>query len=222
MSQSEPPLATPMSPLKMAVALLAICFACTLAIVAQADAPPPAPSRHSDSQQIIQHDGGSPYALVQRGHDNVLVSSGGSRPAQLDQVKKSVGGDFVWFRDDGKSYVIQDPALLARAFAAWQPMEKLSAEMSAYSKVMSEHSKVMGELGKKMALTRQGAPDAQSAETVGRQMEAQGKSMDALGKQMDVLGKQQEAVSKQADRTMRALMQEALKNGKAVPAPADA
>ena len=83
-------------------------------------------------------------------------------------------GDFIWFRDAGKTYLIQDPALLARATTAWKPMDKTAVQMSVYGSKMGE------------------------------------------------LGQQQKSASKQADASMRALLQKALKSGKALAAPANA
>jgi hypothetical protein len=52
-----------------------------------------------------------------------------------------------------------------------------------------------------------------------RRMNDAGKPMDALGKQMDALGKRMDAESRTADKTVRALIREALDKGLAQPAP---
>jgi hypothetical protein len=55
-------------------------------------------------------------------------------------------------------------------------------------------------------------------ETLGRQMQEASKPMEALGKQMEPLGKQMEAISKQADAEVVQVIDQALREGKAVPA----
>jgi hypothetical protein len=54
-------------------------------------------------------------------------------------------------------------------------------------------------------------------EKLGKQMEVESKPMEALGKQMEVLGKQEEALSREADRKIHALLEEAVRAGKATP-----
>jgi hypothetical protein len=48
-------------------------------------------------------------------------------------------------------------------------------------------------------------------------MEQASKPMEALSQQMEALGRQQEKLSQQADRTIRTLIDDALKTGKAMP-----
>lgn len=232
-------------------------------------------------------DGGA-FALVRSGDRGSMMISGDGDLSSLDIVKSSVKGDFIWFRDGGKSYVIQDPATLAKVTEAWQPTTKLGAQMSAYGAQMSEHGKVMDGLGKRMSLAatehsrgaraqstriqalaaKQQAIDLQIHSAVSKlgpqateaqrdaanrevehlqakmealqaqveqiqaatappagseaamealrlQMEEQEKPMHALSKQMDALSKEHERASKQAEATTRALLQEAMRNGKA-------
>ena len=52
---------------------------------------------------------------------------------------------------------------------------------------------------------------------ISAQMEEASKPMEALGRQMEALGKQQEKLSRDADRTVRVLIDESLKTGKALP-----
>lgn len=56
-------------------------------------------------------------------------------------------------------------------------------------------------------------------DAIGRKMEQAGKPMDALGKKMGELGKQMEKESRAADRTVRALIDDAVDKGLAMPAP---
>ncbi|HTA64716.1 MAG TPA: M56 family metallopeptidase [Xanthomonadaceae bacterium] len=54
-------------------------------------------------------------------------------------------------------------------------------------------------------------------EDLGRQMEEAGKPMEELGKQMETLGKQEEELSREIDRKVEALIDEAVRTGKATP-----
>jgi beta-lactamase regulating signal transducer with metallopeptidase domain/predicted nucleic acid-binding Zn-ribbon protein len=95
---------------------------------------------------------------------------------------------------------------LGREMEALQSkMEVLSEQMEKLSEVMERHS---GELEKAH----------QPMEALGKQMEAAGKPMEALGDKMEVLGEQMDALSKEADRKVKLLIDEAMRNGKAVRA----
>lgn len=92
------------------------------------------------------------FAIV-RSSDNGsrTFNGGGSDWDQVEQAKRSIGGDFIWFRRGGETYVIQDPSVVAKANAAWEPVERLGKQMSVHGDEMAKHGKVMERLGKEMA-----------------------------------------------------------------------
>jgi len=91
----------------------------------------------------------------------------------------------------------QMKALEAQMQPIEQQMDKLGATMDEHCKEMEAAQKPMEDLGK--------------------QMEEAGKPMEALGKQMEALGKQEEQLSHEADLKVKALIDEAMRSGKAVP-----
>jgi hypothetical protein len=52
-----------------------------------------------------------------------------------------VKGDFLWFRDGDKTYLIQDPALIAKVDAAWAPVNSIGEQMDAQGKKMEARAK---------------------------------------------------------------------------------
>lgn len=69
------------------------------------------------------------YALVLRGRSECLhITDARDCLSDLRSLKRSIAGDFAWFRAEGKSYVIQDPATLARLRACFKDTESLDAE----------------------------------------------------------------------------------------------
>lgn len=272
-------------------------------------APAAAPSAKPEPSSVIRTNGAilvgsdsgrgprEAYALVRAGKDSMTVSGNVSDIREADKAKRSLQGDFLWFRRGDKSYVVQDPAALARIEEAWKPSEALGAQMNALGGKMEAHSKVMQGLGAQMealsanaerpnadmerasaqmeAVSRQQralsdkmqelsiamaradsdrerqaldakmqALDAQMRpltgkmqalgetlnahatriqasqrpmEELGRRMNEASKPMDELGRQMDALGKQQEKLSREADRTVRAVIDDALASGTALP-----
>lgn len=281
------------------VGLSAIC----LTVFAQGNTPaaaakPAAASAASDTRvtRAVIHEREEAYALIREGREGMTVSGTTRDIRDAEKARRSLQGDFLWFRRGDKSYVVQDPALLAKATEAWKPTEALSVRMEALGDEMEAHGKVMEGLGKKMeALSARGDPasvemeqvssrmetlsqqqgaiggrmeklssqmmrasDDDEREALDRKMEAlqaqmeplqaqmeklgesmnvharrmteaqkpmealsqqmqdASKPMDALGKQMDALGEQQEQLSRAADRVLRTLIDDALKNGQAV------
>ena len=60
---------------------------------------------------------GEPFTLVQGKNGAISTYGSGSDNDELDRLKRTSNGPFLWFRDHGKSYVIEDRTLLARADA---------------------------------------------------------------------------------------------------------
>jgi beta-lactamase regulating signal transducer with metallopeptidase domain len=281
---------------KMALPILGLACACA-AFYANAQ---PSPSPQPRTEKTISVRGGTEqaYALVRPGTRGTQGSGSSSDWKAIAAAKRAIAGEFLWFRDAGKAYVVRDAAVLAKVVDAWAPVERLGDEMDVFGREMERHGKVMESLGRQMeregrqaeqagrgqrrqseravealgrdqerlgrqmeklghemeradsaqretlnrkmdelgkqmrALGRQmeQRSDALSREEarqthapmaeLGRQMEDAGKPMDSLSKKMDVLGKQIDAEARIAERTMRALIRDAMANGLAAPAPA--
>lgn len=129
------------------------------------------------------------YALVRDGHESITVSSDRDDRIDVEHAMRLVDGDFIWFRQDGRAYVIQEPTLIAQAVAAWEPTEALSQKMDALSKQMEPHSRAMDELSRKMdALSERGEPNSKEMERLGRQMESLGREQEAISRKLEPLG----------------------------------
>ncbi|MDM5176347.1 M56 family metallopeptidase [Massilia sp. DJPM01] len=112
---------------------------------------PPAPPRLPVS--ITKGVGEMSYALVQ-GAERKGMLSGDSRDFDdIDAAKHTVKGDFLWFRQGGKAYVVQDPALIARVTEAYAPLKRLGDQMDVHGKEMEKHGKVVEQLGREMERT---------------------------------------------------------------------
>ncbi len=166
------------------------------------------------SRTMTVRDGGEPFALVRDG-GNVITGNDADQK-RVKELKRSVKGDFLWFRDGGKEYIVQDPAALQRMDAAWAPMKELGAQMGQHGAEMGRQGGSMGSLGAKMALAAV-TFNADKMEAIGKQMEDAGKPMEATGKKMEAVGKKMEGVQKEAERTARGVIAESLRNGTAKP-----
>ena len=202
-------------PFRRALLLGAVAAACAAPIFAVNAAPPAEGIRTVRAKHSSE--GGEPYALM-RADSHLNMTTYKVDNADIDRIKQGMQGEFFWFRKDGKEYVVQDPAMLARVREVWAPMEKTGAEMEKHGKEMGRHGEAMGKYGSQMALAAV-TLNKGKMEAIGKQMEEAGKPMEALGKKMEALGEQMEAQQKEADRTTRGIIGEALASGKARPAP---
>jgi hypothetical protein len=152
-----------------------------LAILALAVAASAATWAHDNA-----HDGES-YALVRAGGQGVSISgdTDGGDWSAIKQLQPRMKGDFLWFRDNGRAWVIQDPDTVAKARAAYADVDRLGEQMDAYGRDMNRQGEALGALGKEMG--RAGAamkPDETKIHALERQMNALGRRMGDLGRQM--------------------------------------
>lgn len=60
------------------------------------------------------------------------------------------GESWFWFKDDGVAYVVRDPALVAEAKAATEPLERIGHEMGKVGGEMGKNGAKMGRIGGRM------------------------------------------------------------------------
>ncbi|MDB5749232.1 MAG: hypothetical protein JWP72_4080 [Massilia sp.] len=202
--------------IRYALLLSAGAAACAAPLLSVNASPPGDPLQQVRSMHRTE--GGEPYALVRPGARDGVTSGSKSDNAKLEDLKRNVQGEFLWFRKGGKQYIVQDTALLSRVRQAWAPTEKLGREMEKHGEEMGRHGKAMGALGSDMALASV-TLNRTKMEAIGKQMEDAGKPMEALGKKMEALGERMEAEHALADRTVRGIIKDAVASGLARPAP---
>jgi len=269
------------------------------ALPAQPPLPPAPPAPPQPAERISLHRDGNHdgYALVRHDRDGFSMSGDMDDIDEIKAAKRSIDGDFIWFRRGGKAWVVRDAGVLARANQAWDATRPHEAKMQALQARMEPHQQKMEVLGKRMESMHAGfeqtpqsreaeramqalaerqrdlaerqralamqyvrASDAErerldrqsqqldaqqeamsaqmerhsavleqqhqrmqgesaKMEAVAREMEAASKPMEAIGKEMETIGKQIEREARIADRQVRSLIDEAVQQGLAQPAP---
>jgi hypothetical protein len=140
----------------------------------------------ADTRMIGQHNRDHAYALVRESAHGTNMSGDSADWADIEAAKRSLKGEFLWFRHDGKAWVVQDPDVLARANAAWAPLDRLGAQMDAYGQQMDQHGKQMEALGKEMeSAAAKIEPDQRETRRFEREMEQLGRQMERLGDKME-------------------------------------
>ena len=166
---------------------------------------------------------GEPYALVREGEDGYTMSGSTSDMPDIRAAQRAIDGDFLWFRRDGKAWVVRDAETLARARAAWAATDALSGQMQQLEARMKPHSERMEALGARMeaisirdpfdtpelrastealeSLGERMAPLAEQQVALGMQMQAADEAgRERLSRQMEALERQREALAEEMER----------------------
>jgi hypothetical protein len=118
----------------------------------------------------------------------------------------------VWFRLDGQEWIIQDPALVARARGSVEPMERLGREMGRLGGEMGQLGAQQGRFGAEMGRlgARQGALAARLAllELRGEDDPAAEREADAIEREMDELSRRQDAFEGRHDSSVEGRMED--------------
>ncbi|QGZ41199.1 beta-lactamase regulating signal transducer with metallopeptidase domain [Pseudoduganella flava] len=164
-------------------------------------APPAPPALDLDGHTFQVPAAGASYAIVVAGKDRMKVSALDTRDAKdVQRLKDTVKGDFIWFRRDGKAYVVNDPALLAQVRGAWAPTEKLGAEMERQGQAMNEQGSKMQVIGEQIGKTMAAAFNDDSMRGTERQINALGMTLDVLARRMERLAERMESAPTEAQR----------------------
>jgi hypothetical protein len=98
--------------------------------------------------------------VIASGKSDSLTMSGTREDAEhVEELRKKIPGDFIWFRRDEKSYIIRDRGTIDRARAFWAPQEDLGKKQEALGKQQETLGKQQEELGKKMEQVQVKVPD---------------------------------------------------------------
>jgi beta-lactamase regulating signal transducer with metallopeptidase domain len=98
--------------------------------------------------------------VIVTGNSHSLTMSGSSDDARhVDELRKKIQGDFIWFQRDEKSYIIRDQATIDSAKKLWEPQEELGKKQEELGKQQEALGKQQEELGEKMEQVRINVPD---------------------------------------------------------------
>jgi hypothetical protein len=75
---------------------------------------------------------GDSWAIVDAKGNHLSMGSGAAK-RQLDLAQRMAKGPFLWFTHDGKSYIVDDPTIVARIRALYQPMKALDRQQENFA-----------------------------------------------------------------------------------------
>ena len=149
------------------------------------------------SSYAYGYDDDQRFIIVSGKSDSLTMSGTGDDAKMVEELKKTIPGDFIWFERSGKSYVIRDQATIDRARAFWAPQEELGKKQEELGKQQEALGKQQEELGEKMEQVRVNVPDM-TAELDKLRAElkqlSSGATMDQVGHLQEEIGELQEKI----------------------------
>jgi beta-lactamase regulating signal transducer with metallopeptidase domain len=152
----------------LTVPLLYLCGAFQPVVMAQPTPPAPpavaAAPGHASAQPAPAHAGKSrdksldSYIIVSGDTQTMSGSTTDLQNAMVLRLK--IGDEFIWFRRDGKSYVIRDAEILKAANKLFEPQHELGRLQGGLGDQQAKLGELMAELGEKQSSVRTTPQDA--------------------------------------------------------------
>ncbi|HWS77329.1 MAG TPA: M56 family metallopeptidase [Thermomonas sp.] len=179
------------------------------ALPVQAPLPPlpPAPPQPPVTGSIHYGSSEDGYALVRKGQDGFAMSGDSDDIDEIRAMKHRIDGDFIWFRRDGKAFVLRDPAVLAGAEKAWAGTKAQEAKMHALQVRMEPHQRAAEALSQRIERMQprfEQTPEMRAAE---RKLEALARQQEALSAQHEALAARMEGADEGKRRQLHQDMQ---------------
>jgi bla regulator protein blaR1 len=131
------------------------------------------------------YDWGPRFAIVTKDSDDFMISGDREDAEHARELKRTMGGDFVWFTRDEKSYIISDPATVNHAKRIWQPNEDLEKQQKVLGRQQEELGKQVKEAARKFEDMKVKVPDLtaemQKVEEAMKKLNDEGGTMEQLG-----------------------------------------
>jgi hypothetical protein len=99
---------------------------------------------HGDAYYFTSN--GDSWALVSGPGTHIALGDGATKE-QLDLAQRMAKGPFLWFSHDGKSYIVDDPGIVAQIQSLYSPMKALNQQQEE----LGVQQRVMGRLDAEMA-----------------------------------------------------------------------
>lgn len=141
---------------------------------------------------------GSRYVIMSGANEGVEMSGDDEDFHHAQELRKKLGKDLIWFERDEKSYVITDPAFIAKAKALFAPEEALAKQQDELGSEQDALGKQQDALGEQMDKVSVKPPDIsadlQRIQARLKELEASGATQRELGDVQRELGELQRRV----------------------------
>ncbi|MGD0222809.1 MAG: M56 family metallopeptidase [Terriglobia bacterium] len=159
-------------------------------------APAPAPRAPAPPRPAVSEwkygDSGEPWMFTS-GED--FIMGGYWRDIEVEPLKalrRESNADFIWFRRNGKAYLIRDAATVQQAKSYWAPQEALGKQQEELGRQQEALGDQQEELGRQMEQVRVEVPDLraelQKVQAQLDQLHKRGATQEELGDLQGALG----------------------------------
>ena len=143
--------------------------------------------------------GRGPRYVIMSGADESVEMSGDDEDFHhAKELRSKLGKDLIWFERDEKSYVITDPAFIAKAKALFGPMDELSKQQDELGRQQDALGKQQDALGEQMDKVSVKPPDVtedlQRIQARLKELQATGATQSELGEVQRELGELQRRI----------------------------
>ena len=153
------------------------------------------------------------FALIREQGGDLFVG----HTRELKAAKAHGKGTYLWAKQGGKTYLIDDPEIIKSVEALWQPLSVPEAQMEKLEKQMEEFTSVMEiHHAEFEAITEvEGIPDPEVMREFETEMAKFEENIEPISQQMDAVGENIEKLSERASEQTREAIAAAIKTGKA-------
>ena len=102
---------------------------------------------------------GDSYAVITGDERQHMSFSGDIHTGEIDKARKMAHGNFLWFTRNGKSYVVDDPAIVEQIEAMYKPMEALGKQQEELGRQQEALGKRQEEMGRQQEQASVPTPD---------------------------------------------------------------
>jgi len=185
-------------------------------------------------------DAGFSWAYIEPGHGGHVSVMNGSGSEALENLQSESTEPLLWFKRDGREYVVRDDRFVDRARVATKPMRDLGREQGRIGKLQGQLGARQGRIGARMGAlgarlgglaTREAIAGLRGEEAddvsdkresierkmhqLEREMRPLARQQEELGAKQAELGKRQQAASRDAESELKTILDEAIRAGAA-------
>ncbi len=167
----------------------------------KAPKPPKELKDYQGSDNDNFEDGGrTAYTIVRDGQQVMNVRGRHGDLAGAQRLQRETKGEFIYARKDGKAYLIQDPAVLAKIKAVWQPAEEQGRKMEEQGKLMEVQGKQIEAMGAQIEKEVEAAMGSKEQQAAQREMEREiERKMQKSARQQERIGRAMEKASRKME-----------------------
>jgi beta-lactamase regulating signal transducer with metallopeptidase domain len=170
----------------LAVPLLYLAGAFQPVVMAQPTPPAPQAVRSGDKSE-------DSYVIVSG--DTTTMSGSDSDFDRVAGFRYKIGDQFIWFRRNGKAYIIRDAAILKAAHKLFEPQQELGRQQSELGDQQAKLGELQAELGAKQSSVRTTPADlARDIEKLKEKLKTAG-TAEELGDVQALLGELQSKIA---------------------------